>query len=53
MALILLGLPEFGVGAMEAVQHAEHPEALVEPGTGTQGSTTVTMFDNNLDNSIE
>lgn len=30
--LVLLGLPEFGVGAVEPVQHAENPETLVEPG---------------------
>ncbi len=33
MALILLGLPEFGVGAVEPIQHTEDPETLVEPGT--------------------
>lgn len=33
VALILLGLPEFGVGAVEPIQHTEDPETLVEPGT--------------------
>ena len=33
MALVLLGLSEFGVSAVEPVQHAENPETLVEPGT--------------------
>lgn len=30
MAFILLGLPEFGVGTVESVQHSQDPEALVE-----------------------
>lgn len=33
VALVLLGLPEFGVGAVEPIQHAEDPKTLVEPGT--------------------
>ena len=32
VALVLFGLPEFGVGAVEPIQHAEDPETLVEPG---------------------
>lgn len=32
MALVLFGLPELGVGAVEPVQDPEDPEALVEPG---------------------
>lgn len=31
--LVLLRLPEPGVGAVQPVQNAEHAEALVEPGT--------------------
>lgn len=32
MALVLLGTPELGVGAVEPVEDAEDPETLVEPG---------------------
>lgn len=43
MALVLLGLPEFGVGAVEPIQHAKHPETLVEPGN-TKDVRVVTIF---------
>lgn len=43
VALVLLGLPEFGVGAVEPIQHAKHPETLVEPGN-TKDVRTVTIF---------
>lgn len=33
MALVLLGLPELGIGAVESVQDAQHTETLVEPAT--------------------
>lgn len=32
MALVLLGTPELGVGAVEPVEDTEDPETLVEPG---------------------
>ena len=32
VALVLLGTPELGVGAVEPVEDAEDPETLVEPG---------------------
>lgn len=31
VAFVLLGLPEFGVGAVEAIQNTEDPVTLVEP----------------------
>lgn len=43
MALVLLGLPEFGVGAVEPIQHAKHPETLVEPGNAID-VRVVTIF---------
>ena len=36
VALVLFGLPELSVGAVEPVQHAQDPETLVEPEGGTQ-----------------
>ena len=33
VAFILFGLPEFGVGTVEPVQHAQHAKTLVEPET--------------------
>lgn len=33
VALVLLGLPELGIGAMEPVQDTQHSETLVEPAT--------------------
>lgn len=33
VALVLLGLPELGIGAVESVQDAQHTETLVEPAT--------------------
>lgn len=44
VALVLLGLPEFRVGAVEPIKHAKNPETLVEPETRTDGSTAVTIF---------
>jgi hypothetical protein len=31
VALVLLGLPELAVGAVESVQHTQNPKVLVEP----------------------
>lgn len=36
VALVLLGLPELGIGAVESVQDAQHTETLVEPATRKQ-----------------
>lgn len=33
VALVLLGLPELGIGAVQPVQDAQHTVALVEPAT--------------------
>lgn len=41
MALVLLGLPEFSVSAMEPVQHTKDPETLVEPGVRRDMRTMV------------
>ena len=37
VALVLLGLPELAVGAVESVQHAQNPIVLVEPEEEHQG----------------
>lgn len=51
MALVLLGLPEFRVGAVETIEHAKHPKALVEPVTRKDVNTAVPNFDKQESNS--
>ena len=59
MAFILLGAPEFGVGAVEPIQHTEDPETLVEPevvevvelGGGQEGEVISTVGDGGADQS--
>lgn len=50
VALVLLGLPEFCVGAVEPIQYSKHSETLVKPETRKDVSTAVpnpTLQENN------
>lgn len=59
MAFVLLGLPEFGVGAVEPIQHTKDPETLVEPEVvevvelrgGQEGEVVSTVRDGGADKS--
>lgn len=59
VAFVLLGLPEFSVGAVEPIQHSEDPETLVEPevvevvelGGGEEGEVVSTVGDGGADQS--